>query len=553
MDVFNLILLVGCSLVCVLALIKSFRSQECCPNAVPTGSEWERLAGLLALVLFAIALLLRLYRFGTVPDSMNQDGAMAAVDALALSEYGTDRFGMRLPVHLTAWGYGQMSAMLSYMQAPLIKLFGLSVVTARLPLLIASMAGLLCLYLFSRDVFGALPALAVLFFAAVDPWHFMQSRWALDCNLFPHFLCVGLFMLNRGLEKRGWLYASMAVFGLSMYCYGISIYTVPVFLSVSCVYLLVKRVLRPWEALLCVLAYLLTAWPFIAVMAINYFELPTVATPLFTLPYFSGSVRSHDILFFSEDLPAQLLTNVRALFKLVVLQSKDLPWNDIEGFGTMYLFSAPFFITGLVCGIREAKRRSDLTLSLILLLTGVWAGLVTNGVNVNRENIIFYPLILFTGLGIYYSARALPFARIAVPAVYLTAFVLFCTVYFGSFAQDIETYFLKDFETAVSSVKDEDVERIYITVRSQSDSSAAVSEILTLFCHETDALYFQGKTEVNGRSYSQTYCYTDMKDITPDPGEDAVYVASLDESGVFDPERFDFEYYGRYFVARPIR
>ena len=67
---------------------------------------------LLALaVLTAVAV--RIYRFGLVPGGFNQDGAMAAVDGKALAEYGTDRFGMRLHVHLTAWGYGQMSALLS--------------------------------------------------------------------------------------------------------------------------------------------------------------------------------------------------------------------------------------------------------------------------------------------------------------------------------------------------------------------------------------------------------------------------------------------------------
>ena len=48
--------------------------------------------------------LLRLYAFGSVPGGFNQDGAMAAVDALALAHHGTDRFGTWLPAHFTAWG-----------------------------------------------------------------------------------------------------------------------------------------------------------------------------------------------------------------------------------------------------------------------------------------------------------------------------------------------------------------------------------------------------------------------------------------------------------------
>ena len=109
----------------------------------------------LVLLLFALAaVLVRVYEFGQVPGGFNQDGAMAAVDAKALADYGTDRYGMSYPVHLTAWGYGQMSALLSYLMVPFIKLFGLNPVSARLPQLIVSLLGLAALYFFSRDAFG---------------------------------------------------------------------------------------------------------------------------------------------------------------------------------------------------------------------------------------------------------------------------------------------------------------------------------------------------------------------------------------------------------------
>ena len=153
---------------------------------------------------------------------------MAAVDAKALADYGTDHYGMSLPVHLTAWGYGQMSALLSYLMVPFIKLMGLNAVSARLPQLIISLLGLAALYLFSRDAFGKKAALVVFAFGSIAPWHILQSRWALDCNLYPHFFLFGVYFLNRSLEARRrkpLLCISMAMFGLCMYCYGVSIYT----------------------------------------------------------------------------------------------------------------------------------------------------------------------------------------------------------------------------------------------------------------------------------------------------------------------------------------
>lgn len=542
---FNIILFVGAVPLCVLTTRKCL----CESGPFSDGPRFRRLAPALILLL---ALGLRLYLFGAVPGGMNQDGAMAAVDAKALADYGTDRFGMRFPVHLTAWGYGQMSALLSYMMAPFIRLFGLSAVTARLPLLIMSMAGLVFLFLLCRDVFGGGAATAVLAIAAVAPWHFMQSRWALDCNLYPHFFVMGLYLLNRGLRDRKCLYFSMPVFGLCMYCYGVALYTLPLFLLAAGIYLLRTKRLGLPQILLSALLYLAVAWPFLAVMAVNYFRLPTIQTPLFTIPFFPDSMRSGDILFFSADMGVQLRENLRSLMDVAALQRKDLPWNDIAGFGSLYLFSAPFTMTGLIFAYRAAREKSGAALIYLFLLTGIWTGLATNSVNVNRVNIIFYPLIIFTGLGVWLCVKKLRPAGALASMAYLTAFALFCFTYFTSYRAQIEQYFLKDFGEAVSAVKDDGAERVYITPNSQSRDSAAVSEILTLFYHETDAEYFQGKYPQNGLYYDDRYSYVGLDRLSIDPEEDAVYVVSEDELPLFDPQSFSFEHYGRYCVARPI-
>ena len=68
--------------------------------------------------ILALAVILRCIRFATVPDGINQDEAMGAVDAWALSKYGTDRYGTFLPVHFTAWRYSQMSVLLAYCMVP---------------------------------------------------------------------------------------------------------------------------------------------------------------------------------------------------------------------------------------------------------------------------------------------------------------------------------------------------------------------------------------------------------------------------------------------------
>ncbi|MBP3623203.1 MAG: glycosyltransferase family 39 protein [Oscillospiraceae bacterium] len=480
---------------------------------------------------------------------------MAAVDAKALADYGTDRFGMRFPVHLTAWGYGQMSSLLSYLMAPLIKLFGLNPVVARLPQLIISLLGLLTLYFFSRDAFGKTAALVIFAFGAINPWHILQSRWALDCNLYPHFFLFGLYFLHRAMQgkKRLWLCVSMGLFGLCMYCYGIAIYTLPVFLVLACVYLLVKKRVRMGDALLALAVWLAVAWPFILVMAINFFRWDTIETPLFTLPYFAGSVRSGDILFFSENIPAQLWQNMKALADAVIIQKPDLPWNSIGQFGSLYLFSLPFAIAGLVWLLKRLKTSDGAVLLLLFFVTGVWCGLCTNNVNINRVNIIFYPMLCFTGLGLYAVGRCVRvrFLRPGLAAGYLLAFCLFCGCYFGPYAQQIEGYFLKDFGDAVASLKDSPAEKLYITGKSQGENTDYVSQVLTLFYHETDAEYFQGKRQLPGLlPFRERYTFANMEQLVIDPQENAAYVAAEEDLKFFELDAYEMERYGSYYVLR---
>lgn len=497
-------------------------------------------------VTMLVAVAVRVYQFGAVPGGFNQDGAMAAVDAKALASYGTDRYGMRLPVHLTGWGYGQMSAMLSYLLIPFIKLFGFSPMVLRLPQLLVSLAGLVFLYLFIRDVFGKNPALIVLMFASINPWHILQSRWILDCNLYPHFFVIGIYFLHKGLGKRLYLFLSMVFFGLCMYCYGVSLYTMPIFLLASCIYLLLIKKIKIVDALICVLIYLLVGGPFFLVMMINFFQWDTIETPLFTLAYFPDSIRSNDILFFSENIGNQFVLNFKSLMNVTLLQVKDLPWNDVQGFGTMYLFSMPFTLLGIVTMFKRYRKEPGAILAFFFLLTGVCCGLLTNGVNVNRINIVYYPIIIFTGIGLYEAVRLFTAAKWCLLAAYALIFCMFTNTYFTTYAAEIKGYFHEDFGNALEAVADADVDRYYITTYNAVD----FTEILILFHHQTDAEYYQGKKDNGELPFHEKYTIGYIWDVAA-PSENAAYVVTQEELAYLNTDAFHMEQFGAYYALTP--
>lgn len=527
----------------------------------------EQVSGMTSEKGYHLAVLLILYGliairsigFGSIPGGFNQDGAMGAVDALALATYGTDRFGNWLPAHFQAWGYGQMSVLLSYLTVPFIKLWGLNSVTARLPMLLASIAGAWALYGLARDIFGRHAGLSVLLCAAIAPWHFMQSRWALDCNMFPHMFILGLFFLNKGLQKSRYLYVSMVFFALCMYAYGVSFYMVPVFLLISCVVLLLGRRVSWRQAALAAAVYFGLAWPIYGTMLINFMGWETVTLPFTTMAYFPDSMRSSDIIFFSEQPLTQLLYNARTLWRQVFLQKPDLLWNAIDDFGTLYLCSMPLVLAGAgitVC--RAIKGEKGKRISCVLLLiywgTALMTGLFINYVNINRINIIFYCHIAFAGIAVHAIVKEWKHLAAGLAAVYGLLLVLFLNQYFTSWADRIEKNFFADFIEAVEYAGDLEADYYYITPDSQSDGSWWVSQILTMYAMKMDAEYFQGKTDAfRGAeiSYADRYHFSNASGDLIQDNANIVYVVRADRIEDYDPGRFARKQFGNYYVVVP--
>lgn len=354
----NLVNRISCFLV-IGALLWSFyqyrRNRAANDSSLPVLEAGKRRWELAAVLIIVLAGFFRLFLLGSVPGAVNQDSAMSAIDAKSLMTLGTDHWGIEWPVHMKGWAYAQQSPLLTYMLIPFFSLFGISDFTLHLPMVLVSMAGMIFLYLTVRDIWGRELAIISLAVVSFNPWHFAQSRWALDANLFPHVFMIGFYFLQKGLTKSKCLYLSMVFFALCHYCYGISIYTVPFFLLLVLIWLLRSRQIhksgqvrsdRPgWRQIIwSMIIYVGISLPFFITMFLNAFRLPTINTPIFTLPFFEESTRSGDILFFSEHPWEQFIINTKAVFELIVLQKLDILWDGIPEYGTVYLAMIPVFL-----------------------------------------------------------------------------------------------------------------------------------------------------------------------------------------------------------------
>ena len=133
----------------------------------------------------------------------------------------------------------------------------------------------------------------------------------------------------------------------------------------------------------------------------------------------------------------------------------------------------------------------------------------------------------------------------------MAAFAHLAMVYFTTYAAAVGQTFYEDFAAALESVKDSDYTYYYITADTQSEGTAQVSEILTLFWMEIDAQYYQGNTlSDDGLLYSEKYIYESMENITVDPDADAAYIVCGDDLLLFDRELYQSEQYGSYYVVK---
>ncbi|MCR5031222.1 MAG: glycosyltransferase family 39 protein [Lachnospiraceae bacterium] len=519
--------------------LRNRKSAEDQAQAPAWEGEVSRIA---VLLLFLVAFLLRLYGLGSTPQGINQDEAMSVVNARSILETGMDIAGNSYPAEFVAWGNSGQSVLLAYCMIPLIALFGDGLFVVRLVPVLFSMLGLWAFYQLCRQMVSAKKAYILTLFAAFSPWHFMQSRWGLDCNLMSHLWILGILMLLMALKDRRFYYGAAAVFGLSMYSYGISFYTITVYLVIGVLYLLYTKQISVKQTLGCMGIFLLISLPIDLTMLINTLHLETMHFGPITMPLLSDQVRSQDILLFAFS-GEQMLTNLRFLERLLLGQYDGLWFNSNLFFGTIYLCSMPFALIGMIKICYEAHKNAALIvrtkwmLIWLYLVIAFFSGVITKEVNVNRMNFLYYGLIFATGVGFFTLGEGLGNWRKSVYVLYSINIVAFFFMYFTLWANT--SSFFADYEQAIKAAGETGKDRQAIVVEYNSPD---MTKVLTLYEQAVPMETYQ-----NGTFAENVTFYEKIEDIDT-MQEEVVYVIRLSDLELL-PEDFVVMQYGAYAVV----
>lgn len=499
-------------------------------------------------VLIFLFIFIRVFGFWFVPNGVNQDEAMNAVDAFSLSRYGTDRFGTFLPAHLMGWEVGQQSSLMSYLEVPFIWLFGFNIFSIRLPMVIMGLLGCFCVYLLVKKLFNETYAKIALLLAISSPVLFKASRWSLDCNLLPHFFIIGFTLLVFGLEKKKYLYISMIFFAACMYSYGLAFYCVTIFLCIACIVLFINKNINIKDIILCLLIYLGLSWPIYLTMFVNFMGWDTISLPFVTIPLFPKSTRASDILFFSQDFLSDFILNLMFLIVILFFQNTTI---TLAG-----LISFPFMMMGLIYVFQQNKGKNIYyRLFLCWFFSCIALGLMVRCDAVNRFNIFYYLNVLLSTIGVYYVSKILRKSIKETLFLYVTVitiiiqFIPFSFSYFFNTTATKSADFFPNMTNAISYASEINPDYYYIEnvqfPNADNDSDISIGQILTMYVQEMDMPYYTGKTDFfmdKSIPYKERYTFISGDNFSVDKNKDIVYVVTSSAADKFDKsfKRKDF-------------
>ena len=409
---------------------------------------------------FVIGFLVRSVSIDKYPKGLNCDEASSGYEAFSILNYGIDRNENSFPVFLEAWGSGQ-NALYTYIMIPFVKLMGLNIISTRLPMVLISCVSLIVWFKLLKEIKGENFAIIGLCFLAICPWHIMKSRWGLESNVFPDLTLYAIFYIVKYIKenKCNYLYIASMVLGITGYSYGTSYFFLPIFCFLLYIYLLCTKKAKITSILISLLIIFIICLPIMLYVVINTFDLNQINLGFMTIPKLPVNRYEQQTSLFDGNILYNFIINFKNSFEILIKQNDGCTWNCINGFGIYYIFSLPLLIIGLIEVIKNNEKNQWIInvwfIAAFLLL------FVFKEININRINILFFPLIYYISDGLYLVIKEKNiYLNIGIIFIYTIFFVLFEIKYFNDDNKNF--VFVDDIKEMIEYVDLIETDNIYI-------------------------------------------------------------------------------------------
>jgi len=173
-------------------------------------------------IIFLVALLLRIWKLGTLPHDPYEDEIMSGYVGRFILQNGKDLYGNAWPL-LYFNKFGDYYIILPmYLSGISTFLFGMTVFATRFPAALIGAFAVFPVYLFSSELFkNNKVALLSAFFLAITPWHIVLSRASAEGVIGSTVFLLGVYFLYVAIARLNVmkLYVASGFFLLSYFIY----------------------------------------------------------------------------------------------------------------------------------------------------------------------------------------------------------------------------------------------------------------------------------------------------------------------------------------------
>lgn len=391
------------------------------------------------IVILLTATILRFYKLSSFPVSIYWDEAAIGYNAYSISQTASDEYGTKLPLLFKSFNDYKLPGYI-YTDSLLVKLFGLSIFTTRLPAALFGTLAVLAIYLIAKNLLTEKIAITSSFLLAISPWHLQFSRAAFEATIAFSIILFGTFFLLYGRKHKMWAFLAIPTLSTSLYFYLSAKLFVPlVIITFFLIYRKkIKKNLRSYlHGLL--LAIIISA-PIIVnslsyaglkhVKEVSIFEDKSLLANYFLARGGSQSIPSkiflnHRIPYIFESLHKYFS---HFSFGFLFFGDDPNPRHRSAFHGNLYLLEIPLLLIGLW---QLAKLKSNTKYFLLswLLIAPIPASISQEAPHSLRSMQMLLPLTISSAAGLVYLAKTL-MMRIIISIIIVIFFINYLFSYY---------------------------------------------------------------------------------------------------------------------------
>ena len=417
--------------------------------------------------ILCLAFILRMYKLGEVPLSLNWDETSNAYNAYSILKTGRDEYGNFLPLTNRAFE-DYKPPLYMYLNIISVALFDPTPFAARLPSAIFGTITVFLVYLLTKKLFEnyqtkfSIAYLSMLMLA-ISPWHLQVSRVGFEANIglffaVAAFTCFLYFILpskTHELPSRLLLVLSAILFGLSFYSYHAQRIFIPL-MFLATLFIFRKKIFSIPKKLLVVFFVSVT----LMILPLLFFLPPEAISGRFesiTLTSYTEDVQK-SVEFMHQDqqnnLPfSNILHNRREIislryfknylsnfdFNFLFVKGDDNFRHHVENMGMLYLFQLPLVLIGIYY-LLKTKTREYLFLIVWLLISPIPSSPSNSSPHALRSLTMIIPLTIISAYALFKL-----FNMVKIKVIFFIFSILIFTFSLFSYIHNYYTHYQRDF------------------------------------------------------------------------------------------------------------